>query len=90
MDYPEIQHCLGECRFTDHARREMEAEPLGRIGVEEVLHALETGEIIEKYPNDKPYPSALILGWTCSRATGRPHCLPSRNRWFACSPAATS
>jgi hypothetical protein len=47
----------------------METEPLGRVSVEEVLRTLETGTIIEEYPNDKPYPSALILGRT---ATGRP------------------
>ena len=69
MDYAEIRHCLTECRFTDHARREMETEPLGRIGVEEVLYVLNTGESIEEYPDDKPYPSALILGWTVA---GRP------------------
>src|SRR3989337_1343331 len=31
MDYGEIRRCLVSCRFTDHTRREMEAEPLGRI-----------------------------------------------------------
>jgi len=24
---------------------------------------IETGEIIEDYPNDFPYPSRLLLGW---------------------------
>jgi hypothetical protein len=46
MDYAEIRRCLPNCRFTDHARREMETEPLGTIRVEEVLQALDTGEII--------------------------------------------
>jgi hypothetical protein len=62
MDYSEIQQCLANCRFTDHARKEMDEEPLGRISVVELLHALRVGEIIEEYPEDKPYPSALILG----------------------------
>jgi hypothetical protein len=32
----------------------MEAEPLGRIRVKEVLRALDTGEIIEEYVDDTP------------------------------------
>jgi len=64
MDYAEIRRCSVNCRFTDHARKEMEAEPLGRIRVEEVLQALDTGEIIEEYVDDTPYPSCLILGRT--------------------------
>ncbi|MBI1894800.1 MAG: DUF4258 domain-containing protein [Candidatus Rokubacteria bacterium] len=47
----------------------METEPLGVIRVDEVLGALEVGEIIEEYPEDKPYPSCLLLGRT---AEGRP------------------
>jgi hypothetical protein len=69
MDYAEIRRRLANCRFTDHARREMEAEPLGVIRVEEIMQALDSGEIIEEYPEDKPYPSCLILGRT---VTGRP------------------
>ncbi len=42
----------------------MEEEPLGVIYVGEVLQVLETGEIIEKYTDDTPYPSCLIGGWT--------------------------
>jgi hypothetical protein len=64
VDYEEILQCLADCRFTDHARREMESEPFGVIRVDEVLHALETGEIIEEYPGDVPYPSCLVLGRT--------------------------
>ena len=69
MDHGEIRRCLVNCRFTDHARREMEAEPLGQIHVDEVLQALDTGEIIEEYTEDQPYPSSLIMGRT---STGRP------------------
>ena len=56
-------------RFTDHARREMESELFGVIRVEVILDALASGEIIEDYPEDQPYPSCLILGRTMS---GRP------------------
>lgn len=30
----------------------------------EVKSIIMSGEIIEDYPNDYPYPSCLILGWT--------------------------
>ena len=33
------------------------------ISVSDVQHVLETGETIESYPGDMPYPSRLILGW---------------------------
>jgi len=62
VDYDLIRQRLGECRFTDHARQEMEAEPLGLIPVGDVLASLEAGEIIEEYPEDTPYPSCLVLG----------------------------
>jgi len=69
MEYAEIRQCMVAYRFTDHARREMETESFGAIRVDEVLQALDSGEIIEEYPEDKPYPSCLILGRT---AVGRP------------------
>ncbi|MBI2370781.1 MAG: DUF4258 domain-containing protein [Deltaproteobacteria bacterium] len=47
----------------------MESEPQGVILVDEVMAALDRGEIIEEYPEDTPYPSCLVLGWT---AEGRP------------------
>jgi len=34
-----------------------------RINVDDVLHVIETGETIEAYPADYPYPSRLVLGW---------------------------
>ena len=33
----------------------------------EVKLILETGETIEEYPDDRPYPSRLMLGWSGSR-----------------------
>jgi hypothetical protein len=33
----------------------------------EVRRIVEYGETIEEYPNDKPYPSRLIMGWVGSR-----------------------
>ena len=80
MDYTEIRRRITHCRFTDHARREMEEEPLGVIYVGEVLQVLETGEIIEKYTDDKPYPSCLIVGWTEAKRPLHVVCAPGSNR----------
>jgi hypothetical protein len=33
-----------------------------KISAEEVRYILETGELIEDYPDDIPYPSRLLLG----------------------------
>ena len=79
MNYEEILQCAADCRFTDHARREMENEPFGAIQVDEVLRVLQAGEIIEQYPQDKPYPSCLVLGRT---AEGRP-------LHIVCAPVST-
>jgi hypothetical protein len=38
-----------------------------RISEDDVRRVLTTGEIIENYPDDTPYPSELILGWCGSR-----------------------
>lgn len=37
------------------------------ITKEDVRQALETGEAIEAYPEDQPYPSRLVLGWVGTR-----------------------
>ena len=38
-----------------------------RISEEEVRQVVATGETIDTYPTDKPFPSRLILGWSESR-----------------------
>lgn len=37
------------------------------IGVDDVRKVLATGETIEGYPDDTPYPSRLVLGWRGGR-----------------------
>lgn len=37
------------------------------IAEQEVREALESGETIERYPDDTPYPSRLVLGWRGGR-----------------------
>ena len=34
---------------------------------DDVRKVLEQGRVIEEYPDDKPYPSCLILGWAGNR-----------------------
>ncbi len=46
--------------FRIHAVRRMVQR---QISVDDVQHVLATGEVIENYPEDTPYPSRLILGW---------------------------
>ena len=38
-----------------------------RISEEEVTQVVVAGETIETYPDDKPFPSRLMLGWIGSR-----------------------
>ena len=38
-----------------------------KVTVEDVRHVLETAEPVEAYPDDRPYPSRLVLGWCASR-----------------------
>jgi len=47
-------------KFTEHARLAMREDD---ITVDDVISTL-TGEVIEKYPDDKPFPSCLIYGQT--------------------------
>lgn len=48
-----------------------------KIGAEEVRYALETGEVIEEYLDDTPYPSRLILGCYKGRVI---HVVAANNR----------
>ena len=34
------------------------------VSEEEVKHVVAVGETIETYPEDKPFPSRLVLGWS--------------------------
>ena len=38
-----------------------------RIAKTDVRHALVNSETIENYPDDTPYPSRLLLGWSGNR-----------------------
>ena len=45
-------------RITDHADEEADND---RISLVEAFETISTGEIIEQYPDDKPYASCLIF-----------------------------
>lgn len=46
--------------FSGHALRRMFQRSITR---DQVIDVIELGEVIADYPNDKPYPSKLILGF---------------------------
>lgn len=46
-------------RITDHADEEAVDDDLT---FDEIYFSVMHGEIIEEYPNDKPYPSCLVMG----------------------------
>ena len=56
----EIRHLV----FRVHAIQRMFQRG---ISEDDVRHVLTSGEVIEEYPDDTPYPSRLTLGWRGSR-----------------------
>ena len=52
----------GKIQWTDHVQRRITQRGIMR---QEVKDAILTGEIIEEYPNDYPFPSCLMLGANC-------------------------
>ncbi|MBI2119689.1 MAG: DUF4258 domain-containing protein [Elusimicrobia bacterium] len=47
-------------RITKHAQNRCDTR---EITLQEIKHVILTGEIIESYLHDKPYPTYLILGY---------------------------
>lgn len=54
----------GRATWRLHALRRMVERRIRRA---DVLDALERGEVIEDYPEDTPFPSALVLGFVGER-----------------------
>lgn len=48
-------------RITDHADEEAQAD---HLSFDEIFISVFQGEIIEDYPDDRPYPSCLVYGET--------------------------
>lgn len=55
----------GSVHVTDHADEEANNDSLT---LTQVYDSLRSGQIIEDYPNDQPYPSCLVLGY-CQSGT---------------------
>lgn len=61
MNIEEIQDLCksNKLRWTNHIFVRLVQR---NISMADVKHAIRTGEIIESYPDDYPYPSCLVLG----------------------------
>lgn len=51
--------------LTQHSRKRFAERG---INIEDIQFVFRTGEIIEQYPDDTPFPSCLILGYSGERA----------------------
>lgn len=51
--------------LTQHSRKRFAERG---ISIDDILFVFKTGEIIEQYPDDMPFPSCLILGYSGERA----------------------
>ena len=60
--------------FRIHALRRMFQR---QVDVDDVLHVLRTGEVIEDYSDDTPYPSCLLMGSSGGRVL---HVVAARNQ----------
>lgn len=63
--------------FTGAANRKM-AERY--ISVQEVELVIASGRIIREYPDDRPFPSRLVLGWPHGRALHVVHAINGDER----------
>ncbi len=61
MELEVIKKCAKRLKFSSHAKTEMLSEEFGMIQETEVKEALKKGEIIEGYPEDKPYPTISLI-----------------------------
>ena len=61
MDIEALHTALerGLVHVTDHADEEANADDLI---LDQIYDSLRSGEVIEDYPRDRPYPSCLVMG----------------------------
>jgi hypothetical protein len=61
MDLPALRQSAGKGRieWRRHAAERMGARGISR---ERVVSTLLSGEVVEEYPDDKPFPAMLVLG----------------------------
>jgi hypothetical protein len=62
MDIEKLRNkeITSEYRISRHAQKRLDERAISN---EEFIQVILSGEIIEDYPNDKPYPSCLIMGY---------------------------
>lgn len=65
---------LGRLVFRVHAIQRMFQR---EVSERDVRHVLQSGEVVERYPDAVPYPSRLMLGWAGSR---RLHVVAAENK----------
>lgn len=68
----------GQVEWQRHALERLLERGFSRQGV---LSTLTVGEVIEEYPDDRPFPSALILGWIDRRPLHVVVALDPVNSW---------
>lgn len=56
----DVESIIKNTRFRAHALQRMFQR---RIRKDAVFGILISGEVLEEYPDDLPYPSRLIMGW---------------------------
>jgi len=80
LEQAQLRRLLREGRFewSKHALQRMAKRNIAQA---DVLDALLSGERIEDYPRDKPYPSALFLGWVRERVIHVVAALDAANDW---------
>ena len=52
---------LDNISITQHAFKRLRER---KITIDDIINGIKSGEIIEDYPDDYPYPSCLVLGFS--------------------------
>ena len=94
IDFPELQSLVTarQILWTEHVVLRMRERNIKRV---DVIACIQNGEIIEQYPDDMPFPSCLILGFSvnetalhvvCGLNSGTNCCIitayyPDTNNW---------
>ena len=76
MAIDKIRNCLGNLKFTSHAKNGMLKEELGEITESDIREALVQGEVIESDVEAQPYPSFLVYGETSQKRPLHVVCAP--------------
>lgn len=80
MDVAHLRAVLEAGRFEwrKHALQRMAERHIAQVAA---LHVFRSGERIEDYPDDRPYPSALFLAWVEGRPLHAVAALDTQHDW---------